>query len=184
MAQTIAFGIVSASVASNYRLVGTSVELAVTAASAAVRAMRPSERALAENPLIREELEQMDTEAKLKTVHALILTIQKDRHGEEEMREDDVVGVCLVQVKDVLDSITKTLDALNGELDQHDQRWFSTWRTPDTKHHLIALKAKSTILDKRVDMLLKVCSFVGGAQSAITNSLHGRASAKHGTKHG
>jgi len=158
----------------------TSVELAVHAAATAVKAVRSSgdqPRNLAENPLVREELETMDIEAKLKTVHALVLTIQKQRSkslpsapsSEGQLvdpstvpqDESDVVGVCLEQVKEVLDSITTTVNALNSELEMHEQRWFSSWRTPDTKHHLIALRAKILILDKRVDMLLKVRSFVG-----------------------
>jgi hypothetical protein len=173
MAQVVYLGVQTASILSGMsnRLVFSSVELAVHAAATAVRALRPSggdQKSVAENPLVREELESMDIEAKLKTVHALVLTIQKTRGGGggkqqvEEVDDSDVIGVCLSQVKDVLESITGTLTALNTELDAHDQRWFSSWRTPDTKHYVLALKAKILILDKRVDMLLKVKSFVGG----------------------
>jgi len=185
MAHVVYMGVQTASALSGLsnRLMLTSVELAVHAAATAVKSLRSSgedQKSLAEHPLVREELEAMDIEAKLKTVQALVLTIQKQRSRSvssaiatniptseavktEETDESDVVGVCLDQVKEVLDSITTTVNALNTELDEHEQRWFSSWRTPDTKHHLIALKAKILILDKRVDMLLKVRSFVAEA---------------------
>jgi hypothetical protein len=156
------------------RLMFSSVELAVHAAATAVQAIRSSggEKNLAENPLVKEDLEAMDIEAKLRTVHALVLTIQKQRGRSptqeepalvehEPVDESDVIGVSLAQVKEVLESITATVNALNEELDAHEQRWFSSWRTPDTRHHLISLKAKVVILDKRVDMLLKLRAFVG-----------------------
>jgi len=182
MAHVVYVGVQTAQALSGVsnRIMLSSVELAVHAAATALKAIRASnagedQKNLADNPLVKDELEAMDIEAKLKTVHALVLTIQKQRArsglpvgGEgaeqlEEKDESDVVGVCLDQVKEVLDSITSTVNALNGELDMHEQRWFSTWRTPDTRHHLIALRAKIVILDKRVDMLLKVRSFVGDA---------------------
>jgi hypothetical protein len=171
MAQMLYVGVQTASMLSGLsnRLMFTSVELAVHAAGAALSAVRPiaDSPSVAENPLVRDELESMDIEAKLKTVHALVLTIQKSRatlNGNEDdvVDDSDVVGVCLTQVKDVLESITTTLNALNEELVEHEQRWFASWRTPDTKHYVVALKAKMAILDKRLDMLLKVRSFVGG----------------------
>jgi len=190
MAHVVYAGVQTAAVVSTLsnRLVLSSVELAVHAAATALKAVRASEEGqqknLTENPLVREELEAMDIEAKLKTVHALVLTIQKQRGksvptnvtgGSTQIvdpsaiapqDESDVIGVCLEQVKEVLDSITTTVNALHEELDAHDQRWFSSWRTPDTKHHLIALRAKILILDKRVDMLLGVRSFVGDSVAA------------------
>jgi hypothetical protein len=181
MAHVVYMGVQTAQVLSGVsnRIMLTSVELPVHAAATALKAIRSSntegadQKNLVDHPMVKEELETMDIEAKLKTVHALVLTIQKQRgksgsihaNGEEsavpeERDESDVVGVCLEQVKEVLDSITITVNALNEELDMHEQRWFSTWRTPDTKHYLIALRAKILILDKRLDMLLKVRSFV------------------------
>jgi hypothetical protein len=182
MAQVVYAGVQTAQALSNVsnRLMLTSVELAVHAAATALKAMRSGndqQQNIVENPLVKDELEAMDIEAKIRTVHALVLTIQKQRQSEYRQSRDtiletenalpvspvdesDVVGVCLEQVKEVLDSITSTINSLNSELDAHEQRWFSSWRTPDTKHHLIALKAKTLVLDKRVDMLLKVRSFV------------------------
>jgi len=172
MAHVVYAGVQTVSIVSKLsnNIMLSSVELAVHAAATALRALRPASAngqiqgpSVTENPLVREELESMDIEAKIRTVHALVLTIQKHRGGNNETAVDDsdVVGVCLDQVKEVLESITSTVTTLHEELDAHDQRWFSSWRTPDTKHHVLALRAKILILDKRVDMLLKVRSFVG-----------------------
>jgi len=192
MAHAVYLGVQTATMVSGLsnKLVLSSVELAVHAAATALRALRPAggeqsqpQPALADNAHVKEELEQMDIEAKIRTVHALVLTIQKQRAGGhaggEPAKDDtqvpdesDVVGVCLEQVKEVLESITSTVTALREELDAHEQRWFATWRTPDTKHHLIALRAKILILDKRVDMLLKVKSFVAGGGANHHHEVH------------
>jgi hypothetical protein len=215
MAHAVYIGVQTASMVSGLsnKLMLSSVELAVHAAATALRALRPAStpdqqqvQAVTENPLVREELEQMDIEAKIRTVHALVLTIQKHRNGSASLTtpmyggyrgqaenstvltvgtdntlaiktqsavdDSDVIGVCLDQVKEVLESITSTVNALNAELEAHDTKWFSSWRTPDTKHLLLALKAKILILDKRVDMLLKVRSFFGNdAVSASTQRI-------------
>lgn len=143
------------------KLVVSSIELCVSAANAALRALGPSQRPITANPLVKDELEAMDIEAKLQTVHALILTIQKARNNQTEpLDEADVVGVCLGQVRDVLESLTLTLNALNQELEEHEQRWFSSWRTPSTLPLVVTIRSKMLILDKRVDMLLKVKTFV------------------------
>jgi len=77
MAQTVAMAVVSTAVTSNLKLVTTSFELAITAANAALQALRPKEKNLGDNPLVQEDIESMDIEGKLRMVHALILTIQK-----------------------------------------------------------------------------------------------------------
>lgn len=166
MATVVYYGFQTASILSGVsnKVVMSSIELCIYAASSALKAFRPLDNGVpvGQNPLVKDELETLDIEAKLKTVQALVLMIQKYRNeNESEVIDDsDVVGVCLMQVKDVLESLTTTLNGLRQELNDHDQRWFSSWRTPDTKNHMIALRSKILILDKRVDMLLKVRSFV------------------------
>lgn len=149
------------------KLVFSSIELCISAAGLAIHALRPSQQqpAITENPLVKEDLQAMDIEAKLQTIQALVFTIQKQRNraSSEQQHtydETDVVDVSLTQVKEVLDSLTKTFHELQLELATHEEKWFSSWRTPNTQSLVTAIKSKMLILDKRVDMLLKVRAFV------------------------
>lgn len=215
-------------------VVNSSIEYSITALASTLRALRAttavtgndggssSSNAPHRHLAVREELEEMDIEAKVRSVQALVLHISKKRRTssssmaattawnfflggeegtvatktgggvalskEEEEEEqskskdttttnattsemtgedsqivrvdlnpsDDVVGICISQVAETLQSITRTLHDVQTELELHEARWFSSWRTPDTERHMGVLRTKIGVLDKRVDMLLKV----------------------------
>lgn len=147
------------------KLVFSSLELCISAANLAVHSLRPSpsQPAITDNALVKDDLESLDIEAKLKTISALVQTIQRQqqhRHARGGEEEGDVVDVALGQVKEVLDSLTLTFHELEREIAEHDTRWFSSWRQANTASLVTAIKSKMFILDKRVDMLLKVRAFV------------------------
>ena len=77
---------------------------------------------------------------------------------------------------EILEQITKILKDVHNELREHEQKWFSSWRYPNTDEAMLSLKKKVSlffyeifnifnivflflkviVLDKRVDLLLKV----------------------------
>jgi hypothetical protein len=74
----------------------------------------------------------------------------------------DPVGVCVQTVGEIMDLISATLCLLHQEVEYHNtRRWFASWRSPKVEEHLVQLRRQCTLLDKRVDMLVKCVSVSG-----------------------
>lgn len=184
MTQVVTTAILTAGVVSQVsgRIIGGSLDLALSAAGGLARILSSSVARLSEHPKVREELTAMDIEAKVRSVQALLLSVRRRRRasgavleaakrlGDDDSMvivaadamaardvedETDVVDVCLAQVGEALEAITATLEKVNTELALHETRWLSTWRNPDTTQLMVDLKAQVAVLDGRVDFLLK-----------------------------
>lgn len=74
----------------------------------------------------------------------------------------DPVGVCVQTVGEIIDLISSTLCQLHQEVEYHNtRRWFASWRSPKVEEYLEQLRRQCTLLDKRVDMLVKCVSVSG-----------------------
>jgi hypothetical protein len=138
------------------RIVTGSLDLALSAAGGLGRLATSSLTKWREYPVVKEQLQGLDIEAKVETVQALLLTVRKNRNKLNlEEDENDVINVCLKRVGETLQQLTTTLEKINTELTVHDSRWFNSWRNPDTEQLIEELKRQVVTLDGRVDMLLK-----------------------------
>lgn len=70
--------------------------------------------------------------------------------------EDDPIGVCVKQVQEVVERVQDCLKELHAELDYHlSSRYFSSWRTPYYGPIVDKLARLKSVLNARVDLLLK-----------------------------
>ena len=133
-------------------------------------------------PDVQIVLVESDIVAKIQTVEALVQTIQRKRgivsnsnenENNSSSRTDqeansssettssnggDVIEVCLRNLQSILDEITATMKEVTNELESHELKWFSSYRTPNLQLPLQKLKSQSSILEKRLDMLIKCMS--------------------------
>ena len=66
------------------------------------------------------------------------------------------VATALRDLKDGLEALTESVDAVEEELSTHEERYFASWRSPDVEGKLAAVRAATAVLDKRLDTLQKV----------------------------
>ena len=52
--------------------------------------------------------------------------------------------------------IKKELENIKEEIKDHEQKWFANWRTPAYETHLKRLTKHKKILDKRLELLIKI----------------------------
>lgn len=100
---------------------------------------------------INKLLEEMDIDAKLKTLEALISEIEKTEKYKQES-----VHLSLNFIHQSISKIHKNLEKLDKEIKYHDSKWFSSYRSAEYKPTLDCIISDYIILEKRVDFLIKV----------------------------
>ena len=95
---------------------------------------------------------ELDLASKVKTVEALVSTVvaRGARH------QNPAVRAALDEVTDALRQIKELGHAIDGKLDEHEERWFPTWRSAGIDEEVALLRHYGTVLDRRVDMLIKM----------------------------
>jgi len=127
---------------------------ATTLAISTLRSLAPE---FTSDPTVRAELAALDVDAKLATVQALIASLAARKTKQEE---DEVMRVCVANVSECVAQLNATLEAIKAELATHQTRYLSSWRSPNTAEPLVQLRLLMGVLDKRVDLLLKVKDFM------------------------
>ena len=119
------------------------------------------------NPKVQNLLFHLDLQSDLKVIQALVEEISIK---ELEEGQYDVVDVALEQVKDMMISIKDELGKIQIEINNHESKYFAEYREPNFNINLNQLIENKIILDKRVDLLIKLI---------MMKELHSMASSKY-----
>lgn len=103
------------------------------------------------NERLEQVLEELDIKSELDIVQALL----SDLADNVECR---VVKVSSEQMRESVELIHKELEEIQKELDQHKNRYFSSWRTPNYNKNLQKLAQHRNILRKRRELLISAIS--------------------------
>ena len=80
--------------------------------------------------------------------------------AQEDDRElDNSLHIALNYVHATIDDINKLLHAIQSEMKIHEERWFSTWRTPNVYSQLEQIKELKVLLDKRIELFIQMVQF-------------------------
>ena len=125
----------------------------------------------------------LDLDAKVKTIDALVKAVEArgSRH------HNGAVRVALDNVEDALGHIKELGSVVDAKLDAFELVYFQSWRSPGIDEELTLLRHYGTVLDQRVDMLIKMMAIPAGhdashahaddipssCPTAVTYSAHG-----------
>eukprot|EP01083_Nonionella_stella_P017596 49215_1 len=101
------------------------------------------------DPNLQGVLKKLDLKARLRTIEALSKDIEKKSRA-------NVVSAAVTNVEESVEELRAILASIYAEMEIHQTRWFSTWRTADYFGLLACLKSEVSVLDTRMDMLIKV----------------------------
>ena len=102
-----------------------------------------------ENENVNKRLQKLDTKIKIQTVHELF------KKGKVYPKECEC---CIYEIKEILVSIEEDFKKILIKLDNHKNKWFSSWRTTNCSSELELLEFHINILDSRLTYLIKVMS--------------------------
>ena len=105
------------------------------------------------HPKVQTLLSHLDLQSDLKVIQALVEEISIK---ELEEGQYDVVDVALEQVKDMMILIKDELEKIQIEINNHESKYFAEYREPNFNINLNHLIENKIILDKRVDLLIKL----------------------------
>ena len=105
------------------------------------------------NPKVNNIVEEMDLIADLKVVETLVNDVTVSEQKENVV---DAVDMALINVKDTLLIIKGEMQTIQTELAAHELRFFANYREPNIAVNLENLAKHKAILDKRVDLLIKL----------------------------
>ena len=105
-----------------------------------------------DDPRVKNVLEEIDLEADLQIIQALVDEIEIDERQEGTL---DVVDVALQNVNIMVSIITSELESINHKTIRHRSKSIINAK-PAIKSNLDQLIQHKTILDKRVDKLIQL----------------------------
>ena len=108
---------------------------------------------ITDHPEVNQVLSDIDLEADLEVIDALLKSIEKDGGIKDEKSP---IAICLCQVNRMVHIIRDELKLINMEIKQHEEKWLSNWRTPNYRPALARLVKHKKILDKRVARLIEL----------------------------
>lgn len=103
------------------------------------------------HPYVREEIEKLDLEPVMKTVDAFAKEIEPERYNLPQS-----VALSLSSLEDVVLRVHEALLALRTLEENHKSKWFWGWRRSNFEPLMKHLASLKQILDKRIDLFLKV----------------------------
>jgi len=105
------------------------------------------------NPKVNNVLAEMDLIADLKVIEVLVgdVTVSEEKEGVV-----DAVDTALANVKDSLLVIKEEMRIIKDHLDDHERRFFASFFEPNVTENLENIAKQKVILDKRVDLLIKL----------------------------
>ena len=101
------------------------------------------------DPYLENNLFKIDIKAQLKTIECLIKNI-------DPRLKSDSLEISLFQLHEIIIKIREDLKQLNQKYLDHKEKWFKHFRTFDTYKEVEILKDHSNILNKRLDLFMKV----------------------------
>ncbi len=104
-----------------------------------------------------EELEGLDLDNSVKIINAHIEEIEK--HNSPEILETHQSLFLSIQgLHNIINLIKEQIDEIHNLIENHNKKWFSSWRSVGGEEILAKLHLKKHILTERTDLFFKVCS--------------------------
>jgi hypothetical protein len=97
---------------------------------------------------INSNLRKLDLEMKIAIANDFLM--KEHKNTSELIVENGLNSLIL--------NIQQTLEHIHVQLESHSNKWFANYRTLDLSKDLSKLDEYSTILDQRLDLLIKICS--------------------------
>jgi len=105
------------------------------------------------HPEVSARLAEIDLEADLEVIEALLKQIERNGGIRDE---ESPLAICLHQVDRMCHMIRDELKLISLELKEHEHKFMAKWRTPNYHIHLHKIVKHKEILDKRTEMLIKL----------------------------
>ena len=107
----------------------------------------------AKHPKVQSLLTHLDLQSDLKVIQSLVEEI-----AIKELEEDqhDVVDVALGQVQEMMVLIKNELIKIQSAVSVHESKFFAQYREPNFQINMSQLIENKIILDKRVELLIKL----------------------------
>lgn len=132
------------------------------------------------NPDVSRVLREMDIERRLKLIQSVLNNIEHtpeypvskiklndmektqifEMVGAQSDLDSDPIELCLFYLHDSMQEIHNSLTAINQKVENHNKKWFSSWRTLNIKPLLDNLKLNSMLLNDRFNDLTKISTFM------------------------
>ena len=106
-----------------------------------------------EDPWVDQSLKRLDIHASVCVIESLMELIEHAIHGNNK-----TVAMCLQNLHDIICQIEKELAMIHQLLPCHKEKWFHLFRVPDYEKNIQNLRECKQIMDKRLDLLIKVLS--------------------------
>lgn len=106
-----------------------------------------------QHPKAQVVLEQLDLEADLRVIEALVRQVEVTENNEGIF---DAVDVALYNLKQMIELIQKELQEIHIEQELHKTRYLADYRDPSFHSNLDNLIKHKKLLDKRIDFLIKL----------------------------
>jgi hypothetical protein len=101
------------------------------------------------DPLLEQTLDELDVKEQIRSVENIITQVTSDH-------DSSAVQISLEQLHEIICRIREDLRQIKDNHDYHKQRYFYQYRRPDNRVQINNLKKHKTILDQRLDMLMRV----------------------------
>ena len=101
------------------------------------------------DPVLDKNLEEMDIKAQIKVIDSLLVTLEKNMCTKP-------IELSLNQLHEIICHIREDLNILSKKYSRHQQKFFYYWRKFDNSKEIEQLNNHKLILDKRLDMFMKV----------------------------
>ena len=95
-------------------------------------------------------IEDLDLKSKIDIVNDIIKMDNKDIN--------DTIHKALHYVHEIIEKIKNEIEEINKDVKEHKKLWFHKYRTPIYLEKVNKLIKHNSILDKRIDLLIKVIS--------------------------
>lgn len=94
-------------------------------------------------------LEELDINSKLDIINSFVKEIEPETHN-------DTIKKSLKYLHEILEKINLEIETIRKEIEEHKQKFFYYFRTPNYKNTLQKLKLHIKIFDDRFNLLIKL----------------------------
>jgi len=87
-------------------------------------------------------------------------TVEYFLFDDYQKKPEDPIQLCLRYLSDIIYEIHKNLSTIHEKVSNHNDKWFSAWRSLHIKKDLESLKINSLILNMRFGDLIEISKFL------------------------
>ena len=102
---------------------------------------------ISSHPDVQSTFDNLDLNARLEVIQSIVSNIHSDKTP---------IKIALKNLHDILKLTKVEIDTLQVKMKEHEEKYFSSWRNPDYFPLLDNLQKHSSLIDKRLEMLLDV----------------------------